>query len=324
MNIEHWPIASILALKSPFCFTEGPVPDKLRKSIRSAGILHEPVIRRNHGGRDAELVHGERRVRILHESRPDAVIAVKVYEPGGLTDEQAFRMNFIENIATRSLNPMEKSNALYILVHVLKEPLSSILRDYAEMMDLPPRKDVIEQYLTIHKASPESRAMVATGALQPDTAAFMQAFQSADAVLVLQWIRMLRLGVNAQKTLVKLVWEIHRKTGRSLISIAEEDGYPRILQKDWTASQKWTQIEGALRRRRYPALTGLEERFRTLRKTLKLPPRITLQNPPYFESEDFIVHFRFKSLSEYRNYLSSLQSAGEQPEFEEIFRLSSV
>ncbi len=54
----------------------------------------------------------------------------------------------------------------------------------------------------------------------------------------------------------------------------------------------------ALRRRRYPALTHLEDQFRDIRRASLHGTGVGLEAPPYFEGDSFAVSFRFRNCAE--------------------------
>lgn len=84
---------------------------ELAESIRQQGVI-QPVVVRNVGGDQYELIAGERRWRAAQLAGVDVVPAI-VRE---VADEVAIAMALVENIQREDLNPIEEATALRRLV----------------------------------------------------------------------------------------------------------------------------------------------------------------------------------------------------------------
>jgi hypothetical protein len=74
-----------------------------------------------------------------------------------------------------------------------------------------------------------------------------------------------------------------------------------------------------IRRRRYPLLTGLEERFRNLQQETLGKSGVRLQAPAYFEGEAFTVSFSFRSRASLAGKLARLRALEDRSD--ELFSL---
>jgi hypothetical protein len=79
---------------------------------------------------------------------------------------------------------------------------------------------------------------------------------------------------------------------------------------------------------RYPELSDLRQRFEQVRQRLSLAPRMTLENNPFFETDDLTLSLKIRSVQELRKHLKVLANAvpdfqGDNSEelWEELFTL---
>jgi hypothetical protein len=61
--------------------------------------------------------------------------------------------------------------------------------------------------------------------------------------------------------------------------------------------------------------------FQKLIKEMKLPPRVTLNHPDYFEGEEFQIKLGFKNASEYRDQLEILKKLWDEEYISKIMSL---
>lgn len=321
MNFQELPISKLITLKAPFSFTYGPPPEILRKSIQEIGVTHPPILLEKDS--NLILITGRRRIAVLNQINPTSHLLAKIYSSNEISDLDAFRINLFENLSTRNLNPIEKANTLHTLTHTFKLASNEIFRDYLPLLNIPTKGEWLSLYLKLLELNTRAQDLVSQGALQADSAVELLKFNTPDQCILLKLITELRLGINSQKSLLKLSWETIRKAHTTLAALLEEKAFQKIFKMDDAPpSQKWTQLEAELKRHRYPILSRLESQFNQIKKKLKLPPTLTLQNPPYFETNDYLIQLRFKNLQEYTNHLRLLESMAKQKALEELFKLT--
>lgn len=321
MNIESWPVSKLLELPTPYDFTHGRIPKVLSESIRRVGIATPPRLFK--GDSHISLLSGKRRIVIYNQLQPKRSIDVQILSEDEFSKLQAFQLHFFENVTTRILNPLEKSNVLRILTESLKISLNAIIETFAPYMDLAPKEETILSHLKLQELDETSKDMISMSVLQPDTAIELLKFKDQDRPWILKIVNDLHLGVNPQKSFVKLLWEIFKKTGISISDLAQEAVFNHILDNNkWSAPQKWNRLELELMQRRFPILSHLEAQFSKIKKELKLPPSISLQCPPYFETSEYLIQLRFKNIQEYRHHLATLNAISQKKELEELFQLT--
>jgi ParB family transcriptional regulator, chromosome partitioning protein len=102
--------------------TEAPESEELEQltnSIKQSGVI-EPIIIRPKGASRYEVVAGNRRLRAGRVAKLDTMPAIV----RDLTDEQAIRIAYAENVHRKNLNPIQKAKgiaAIYKLINVEKD-----------------------------------------------------------------------------------------------------------------------------------------------------------------------------------------------------------
>ena len=318
MRVESRPLRELIRLKKPFHFTYGPIPQSLLESVQKIGVMNPPIFYQE--GHELILIHGARRIAILNEIDPLQDIPVKIIDSSEMVHRDAFDINLFENLSTRTLNPIEKSLILSALRPLLDE--ETILKDYMLLLDLAPTPEAMEQYQQLSQISALAKDSVARGDLQADNALFLLEFSMEDQDFLLSVITKLALGVNSQKQFLRLAWDISKKANRSFVHAYPLEDIERILSSQFSPSQKWARIEEALKHRRYPVLSQINDQYKAIRHELKIPPEISLQAPPYFEKEEYSIQFRFKNEEEFNNRISLLTKLPAKKMFQDLFKIT--
>lgn len=324
MKIEKRSVFELLKLNSPWNFSYGPTPKTLLESIKRIGVTHPPCIQELENRKGEILISGKRRVQTLFELDKTQSVTVHIFSPHELSELDAFHLNLFENLAVRLLNPIEKSKAIALLTQNLKISAEILLKDYLYHLNLPVKEETIYEYMKLQNLDEKTKELVASGILQVDSAVQLLKLSKTDSLIILNLIQNLHLGINSQKTLIKLAWEIFKKKGIPFSELMEQETVKKILdQEKWSPSQKWARLESELKKLRYPILSDLENQFKNLKKEMKLPPSLTLQNPAYFETSDYLLQFRFKNLEEFREHLKTLNGVGSSESLKQLFKLTA-
>ncbi|MBI1870681.1 MAG: hypothetical protein HYS07_05750 [Chlamydiae bacterium] len=322
MNIESWPISKLSNLSTPFNSTFGDPPKLLEDSIQKIGVIHPPLLLTEKTGQPI-LISGKRRIEIAKKINPHQTLWVKSYTREELTNLQAFHLNLYENLSIRKFNAIEKSNVLALLTN-LGISQESLQKEYLSLLELPLKEETPQQYFYLQKLDEETKQLVSLGILQVDSALILLKLDFKDRSCLTSLIQNLRLGVNPQKILIRLAWDIFKKGNIPPHELFESQTMKNILEEEsWSTGQKWASIEYELRKLRYPRLSQMEEEFKNIKKEMKLPPTITLQSPPYFESPDYALQLRFRNLEDYQEKLAILQQMGNNKNMEKLFKLTT-
>jgi hypothetical protein len=310
-------------LKAPYHFTHGQIPQRLITSIQSIGITNPPKILQTKNALNYILISGQRRIQIMYRLDKNALIPVHIYSTKELSSFEAFRLNLFDNLATRKLNAIEKTNILKILHQTFSVSLSEILSHYLPLLNLSNQKEKFDDYLKLQKLNKNIKDILAQEVLQVDSAIKLLDFNPKDRGILAHLIQKLNLGINNQKTLLMLAWEIYRREGIPFSRILALKSVKKILKNDiWTSSQKWSKLYLKLKHLRYPKLSLLEDQFNKIKKQIHIPPALILQNPPFFEGNEYLLQMHFKNLTEYQNCVSILNLLASEKAFGELFKLT--
>ncbi|MDH5467501.1 MAG: hypothetical protein OEY25_08800, partial [Candidatus Aminicenantes bacterium] len=88
-----------------------------------------------------------------------------------------------------------------------------------------------------------------------------------------------------------------------------------------TPLQKADSIRLLLKKKRYPALSSMQDSFKSLLKKVDWPKEIDINPSPFFEEEDFTVRFTFKSEEQLKAGLLKLEELSARKDFAKIFKL---
>lgn len=323
MKIVEWPLSKLIKLQNPFNFTFGLIPQPLIESIKKIGILNMPIVLESKKDSIAVLVTGKRRIEVLYETDPKANTSIRLYTNSELSDLKAFHINLFENMAIRCLNPIEKSNILYILTSKLKITDQIIKKDYFPLLHLPPKESALNDFLEFQKLDEKAKKIIADEIIQTDNALRLLKFDFEDQLKLLDIIKELHLSSNNQKILIELARETSKRDRKTFLEILAQKSLQDALNNtDWTPSQKWSKFENELRHLRYPKLSRLEDDFKSIKQKMHLPPTISLQNPPYFETNNFQIQFRFKNKKEFEHILHILNSINSNSDINPLFKLT--
>ena len=95
--------------------------------------------------------------------------------------------------------------------------------------------------------------------------------------------------------------------------ITEKEITEALLSDDLTLSQKGDKIRLFLRKKRFPRLTDLEDRFSSLKKKLSLSKNIRFEPPPSFEGDVYSLQLNFKNLEELEFVADQIKLLSENP-----------
>jgi hypothetical protein len=76
-----------------------------------------------------------------------------------------------------------------------------------------------------------------------------------------------------------------------------------------------------LRKKRYPALSSMQDSFESLLRKMDWPEEIRISPSPFFETENFTVTFDFENEQGLKASLLKLEELSARRDFAEIFKL---
>jgi hypothetical protein len=228
----------------------------------------------------------------------------------------------MENLGTRPVTDLEKATVCWKLHHEFSVSESRLLKDFLLTNGLKGNRHQLHRYFRIAQLPEVVQRSIFEHGLQIDCALEITDWRADEWKLFLHLVSEYRLGKNRQKELFTLLDELRLEDNRILTQIWQDCGAKEIDQgAELPADRRLTEILKVLHRLRYPVLTEYEERYRKLKKALRLPPELRIQVPPFFEGEQVTVMFKAANPAEFGRLVQKLARVARQDELAEIFGL---
>jgi ParB-like chromosome segregation protein Spo0J len=296
----------------PFTMSYGFDPEPLKASIKTVGLLNPPLLLESRAGHLA-IVSGHRRMTALFELGEKEAPA-RILQEHDISYLDALFINFFDNLATREFNSVEKGMILRRLANYL--PANEILSEYMALLSLPRRHSILKTYISFDRDLDETlKFSLARGAISEATATALLELVPDERKAVGSLLLNLKLNMNQQRQLFELLYDISNMNEASVSEILHAKPVLDILSNDsLNRPQKTKTLLTLLRSRRFPRLTRAEEVFRKGIARLRLPKKVSIQAPPYFETEFYRMEISFrngKELIEVIDHLAHIEELGE-------------
>ncbi len=310
-------IDAIDSTDDTFSMTFHPDLEALRRSINHVGLLQPITVRQKTRGEGYQVISGFKRLTACEQLELREVEAFS-FAKSELDDLEGFHMGFYENLASRSLNLIEKSMVIEKLMRRFGLSKEVIARDYMPMLGLQPSRGILAKMSQLVHLRREIKRYIVEEGVSLENAIGLLEFSPEDQAEIAGLVSELKLGENKLKEVLTFLREISLRDGLTMREMVR--GEIGALASDMALSkvQKTHRVRRRLREMRYPQLTQLEEDFRGKLKGLGLSPGISLQPPPYFEGDTFRLEFGFRNAGEFRAILSKLIEASERRELGEM------
>jgi len=299
-------------------FSVNFMPDlqRLRSSIEEVGLI-QPVLLREKGN-GYQIVCGFRRISVFQELKR-AEVESKVFKQGEMEDFQFFSLSLHENLTARGFNTVEKAIALDKLVRCFRVDPAMAVRTYLPLFSLESHEKILNTYLSLARMEDELKRYVLREEVSRSNIRKLSVLAPEDREALLSFLPSLKLGENRLREVLNLLDEISRREGLAVEEIVRREDLQKILsQTDLTPSQRTERVKKVLMNLRYPRMHRREEEFEKKRRTLNLPPGLSLNHPPFFEGKGLKMEFQFETMEEYRGILSSLSLLVDKKEFQEM------
>jgi hypothetical protein len=129
-------------------------------------------------------------------------------------------------------------------------------------------------------------------------------------MIINEAIQRLPFTFSEKKEVLHYIDEICKRDGISETSLIEKLNLSALLEPVESPQEQkcnCSQIRTIIYRDRFPRLAEKEAEFETWRKSLKLPPEISLTHSPNFEEGWVDVKFRARNQAQFRLVLDSLE-----------------
>jgi ParB family chromosome partitioning protein len=299
--------------------TYGPLPHKLLVSIQTVGLIEPPLLQGKKNGL-FRIVCGGRRLAACKKIGLDSV-SCRVL-PSSFEHQRCLRLAIYDNVAQRTLNPVEKSLVLAKMANYLEEP--QLIDEFMPLLDLEPSITLFNRYLGLHDLEEVILDSLAAGRLNERIAFALATQEQRDRLAYLLLFEELPFSVSVQEEIIETVEEIAQKenlTPEQILSSKEI----RVLRQasKRPARQRAQEIRKHLQARRNPRLTARRERFAREARDLNLPSGVRLIPPAYFEGPKWILECTFERAEELASRLRRLAQLADQPELQGMMESKS-
>jgi len=299
--------------------TYGPLPHKLLLSIQTVGLIEPPLLQGKKNGL-FRIVCGGRRLAACKKIGLDS-LRCRVL-PSSFEHQRCLRLAIYDNVAQRTLNPVEKSLVLAKMSDYLEEP--QLIDEFMPLLDLEPSITLFNRYLGLHDLEEVILDSLAAGRLNERIAFALATQEQRDRLAYLLLFEELPFSVSVQEEIIETVEEIAQKenlTPEQILSSKEI----RVLRQasKRPARQRAQEIRKHLQARRNPRLTARRERFAREARDLNLPSGVRLIPPAYFEGPKWILECTFERAEELASRLRRVAQLADQPELQGMMESKS-
>ncbi|MBN1155577.1 ParB N-terminal domain-containing protein [candidate division KSB1 bacterium] len=308
-----------------YLFSFEPRITEIIHSIQEIGLINPPILVKKPDGFNYIIISGLKRVLALMHLKTQWVRARIIDQQRFVPALSLFRLGILENLGTRQFNVVEKS----IIIRKLHDQFGlkdqEIIEGYFDLLNLGNNQRVLQTYLQINKLEDNIKIAIHDDLISPEMGYHLTKLDPDDRNSFFQFILQLKLGKNRQKEFIKLLDDISKRDQIKMARIIEDDSIRSILSReDLGVGLKLPMIRQILRRKRYPILTNLEERFSTIRKKLRLPPKIQIRPPENFEGDTYHIELNFKNQQEFAEQVRVLNSIADSQTLNELDELADA
>ncbi|MBW1797346.1 MAG: ParB N-terminal domain-containing protein [Deltaproteobacteria bacterium] len=288
----------------PYCMSFGFEIEPLMRSIKRVGLVNSPVLTEGSKG-TMTVISGYRRIQAVKSLKWDN-IPCRVLQESEFSPLECLLLNLHENLATRSLNNVEKGMVLSHLNPFL--PLTEIMKDYMPLLDLPSHEETFDFFLKIEKELNENiKVYLAQGHISLQVVRMLLDMDPVSVSPIFALISSLKFNINQQIQLINYIVDISHITKVPGIELLKEQDLENIcLNNNLNTPQKAKAVLRLLRTMRFPLLTEAEKTFNKMVSSLNLPKRVRIDPPLFFESPDYRLEILFKEGKELREKIERL------------------
>jgi hypothetical protein len=307
-------ISDIDLSPGPFCMSFNFDLDPLKASIKRFGILNPPYLLKNSND-SFTVVAGYRRLLALRElCRPDAVCQIVEHD---FPPFEALLLNLSDNLVHRRLNIVEKGMVLTRLTRFLTT--NEIVNSFLPMLGIPSNRQTLEQFLDLEGFEEAIRVSLAMERLSLRVVGLMKRLGRDERLRINDLFTSLKWSFNLQWQAAIWIMEIAGREGRSVKEVIDDERIVRILENGkMNGPQKVGAVVGELRKWRFPTIMEYEKSFKTKVSDLRLPSKVRIIPPQFFEGRDYKLEIVFrggKEISEKIERLSHTAGLEEIADF---------
>ena len=255
-------------------------------SIQQVGIINPPLIFK--AGSKYRIACGRRRVYYALVNNLSSIEAriVNVSSPEG------FILGLWENLTARTLNPVEKINALYGLKYICRLSWKKISQDFSSALGLPANISVLRSILLLKDAPERIKYLLSRQRLSYELATSLKIFKEEELKIFLDIIETLSLGRNKINDILDLYSMLRKRPGNRK-RILKRIKNISLKNKD-NPKQGFQEIKEFLYSLTHPQFLYTKRRLKSIMKEL---PCVEIKIGVPRDLEDKRISFQFDARS---------------------------
>lgn len=314
------PLERIDASRGLFCVTFPPDFGRLQESIAREGLLDPPVVRPR--GRQYEVLCGFRRFLACRALGFPLLPALVCREP--VPDRRAYDLALGHNLSVRTLNDVEIARVLHALEGDLSVSREEVIRHYLPLLGLEPHETIRRRAAALAGLPENLQLLIVEKRLPLQVSSLFLRFPADDRGALFELLNRVPFGVNRLKEILPCLREILGREEITLRDLVREPELSRYLDEESApAPQRAEKARRYILRRRFPALSRLQEEANRKIRALSLPPSVSLSFPAGGEGGKVRASFEFPSREELDQVVRGLQTLGADPALDDLLLLFS-
>jgi hypothetical protein len=283
--------------------------DELKESVEKTGIINCPYLMFLKDEAKYKIVCGFRRIKAASDLGLKDITANIIDDYSD--EKELFLLALHDNLAGLPLNLVEKANAVKSLLKYFQE--EEVIKKYLPLLGLPPVFSCLEELLLIEGLDSEIKQGIVNGTVAKKNGLSLSGLGS-DGLLLYRLFMQVNLSTSKQAEIIDSCCDISRRDQLSIPEIINEKEITEALSReDLTLSQKGDKIRLFLRKKRFPMLIILEDRFLNLKKKLGLSKNIRFEPPPSFEGDVYSLQLNFRNVEELKSSADRVKILSENP-----------
>lgn len=292
----------------PFCMSFGFTLDPLIRSIREVGVINSPILKSDPEG--LTIVGGYRRIMALKKLKVETAECRVIFEHDGILPLECLLLNLYDNLATRSLNDVEKGMVLSRLDAWVSR--KEIVQRYMPLLGLRSHEINLRFFLEMERDfGAKIKMFVADGKLSWKAVKMVSEMDAASRSAILKLISEVKLNINQQSQFIDYLVDLAFIEGSSIPQILEAEAFTAICSDaQRNRPQQAKAMLNKLRTRRNPSIVSAEKQFNTMVSDLNLQDGIQISAPPFFEGENYKLEVFFKEGQDLKTKIEGLNRIG--------------
>ena len=265
--------------------------DHLMDSIDHVGMLNPPLLIEKKSG--YKIVCGFRRIEACRRLGWEG-LEVRILDSDTKRLE-CIRYAITDNALQRPLNLIEQSKSIRLLDDFFKDVKA--LGKSLSIMGLPANPSLIKKIKELYYLPDLIRSGILSNTISLAMALELGRLEPEAGECLAKLFQTVRLGLNNQREILRLVKEISLREDISMLKVLEDVNLQKILRnKNLDRNQKIQEIRAYLKQWRFPVITAAKKEFKKNVKNLKLGSGTKLIPPDNFEGTSYTLKIVFKSL----------------------------